>query len=219
MMSIRKLRESGQVEGRTIALVILTILFIGVTALSIWLFINYTEQKTDVDMKIEAAVAKAEKSQADADEKKFAEREKEPNNQFVGPEDYGRVTFNYPKTWSVYVNSNVVNGGKFEAYLHPLVVPKVSATEQFALRVVIEENSYDKVIATYSKLIDDGSLKSSSFSANGASGMRFDGNFTKDIRGSAVVMKIRDKTLTIRSDANTFKADFDALVTTIKFNS
>jgi hypothetical protein len=61
-------------------------------------------------------------------------------------------------------------------------------------------------------------LNSSSVAANGVNGTRFDGAFSKDIRGSAVIFKIRDKTLTLRTDAETFKNDFNSLVPTIKFN-
>jgi hypothetical protein len=66
--------------------------------------------------------------------------------------------------------------------------------------------------------VKKGDLKSSAVSADGSNGTRLDGKFTKDIRGAAVLFKIRDKTLTLRSDADTFKTDFDALIKTIKFN-
>ena len=54
--------------------------------------------------------------------------------------------------------------------------------------------------------------------ADEQNGTRLDGSFTEDIRGSAVIFKIRDKTVTLRSDAETFRADFDALIKTITFN-
>jgi len=66
--------------------------------------------------------------------------------------------------------------------------------------------------------VKKGDLKASSTKADGNNGTRLDGNFTKDIRGYAVIFKIRDKTLTIRTDANTFLSDFDKLISTIKFN-
>jgi len=52
---------------------------------------------------------------------------------------------------------------------------------------------------------------------NGENGVRLDGNFTKEIRGSAVVFKIRDKTAVIQTDADTFKHDFNTLIKTISF--
>jgi hypothetical protein len=187
-------------------------------ALVIWVYANYSEQKTNVEGKIETAVSTGKNEQRISDEAKFAEREKAPYREFVGPDDYGRVSFYYPKTWSVYINKDAGASGKYEAYLNPIIVPTVSSTQQFALRLSIESTDYAKIVASYDSLVKKGDLKSSAASFNGFSGTRLDGNFTKDIRGSAVIFKIRDKTLTIRTDANTFLSDFNTLLATIKFN-
>jgi hypothetical protein len=211
--------ESGFVDKRVIVIIALSIICAGAIGFGIWSFLNYNEQKTNVDGKIDEVVALAKKVQADSLEAKFLARDKEPNREFVGPDDYGRLTFNYPKTWSVYVNKDITTqGGAYEAYLNPVSVPAVSDKIQYALRVAIEEKDYDKVIASYATLVKKGDLRSSATSANGVNGTRLDGSFSKDIRGSAVIYKIRDKTLTLRTDADTFKPDFDALITTIKFN-
>lgn len=201
---------------------IIKIVLISVAVISLafagWSFVNYLNQKNNVDTKIEAAVTEAKKNQVDTDEAKFAEREKEPNREFIGPADYGQVTFNYPKTWSMYIAKDASNGGSYEAYLNPTVVPVVSTTQQYALRVTISQSDYDTVVSGYNSLVKKGDLTSSSITVNGNSGVRLDGSFSKDIRGSEVIFKIRDKTLIIRTDANTFKTDFDALVQTIKYN-
>lgn len=219
MNTFRHNYERGGVSGSLIAIIGLSILVLGAGSLAIWALLNYNEQKTNVDGKIDLAVAEAKKVQGDADEVKFAEREKEPNRQFVGPEDYGRLTFTYPKTWSVYVARDVAKGGDYEAYLNPVTVPPVSAVQQYSLRVLIEEKDYDQVVKSYENLVKKGDLRSSATSANGNNGTRLDGSFTKDIRGSAVIYKIRDKTLTIRTDADTFKPDFENIIKTINFNS
>ncbi len=217
MINKRNTRESGLVDGWMIATIGLLSLSVITTGLAIWSFINYNDQKTNVDSKVSTAVSVAKKTQADADEAKFFEREKEPNREFVGPDDYGRVTFNYPKTWSVYVNKDASKGGTYEAYLNPVTVPAVNSIQQFALRVVIDEKGYDESISSYDYLVKKGDLKASSFKVNDNIGTRLDGSFTKDIRGSAVLFKIRDKTLTVRTDANTFAADFDKIIASIKF--
>lgn len=216
-----KTNQSGAVSGLLIATIGLSVLSVAAIVAAVWGLMNYNEQKTNVDGKIAEAVAIAKKAQADSDEVKFMAREKEPNREFVGPDDYGRLTFNYPKTWSVYVHKDVnTSGGTYEAYLNPVSVPSISsaATQQYALRVMIESKDYDKVIAGYETLVKKGDLKSSAVSVDGNNGTRLDGNFSKDIRGSAVIYKIRDKAVTLRTDADTFKPDFDALITTIKFN-
>lgn len=211
--------ESGFVDKQVIVIVCLSIFGALALGFGIWSFINYTDQKTNVDGKIDQAVATAKKDQADSDAAKFLAQDKQPNREFVGPDDYGRLTFNYPKTWSVYINKDVTTqGGTYEAYLNPVSVPAVSSTQQYALRVTIEEKDYDQVISGYAALVKKGSLRSSSVTANGVNGTRLDGSFNSNIRGAAVIYKIRDKTLTLRTDANTFLPDFNALIITIKFN-
>ncbi len=211
-------RDDGFVNGwlvSTISLVILSALLVG---LSVWLGLSYLDQKNNVDSKVSVAVSEAQKKQADSDEAKFLIREKQPNKTFYGPDDYGRVSFEYPKTWSVYIDDDASDGGDFKAYLNPVSVPQIESSQLFALRVTIEDNDYDQSLEGYQSYIKSGDLKSSSISANGVNGTKLVGKFSKDLRGAAVLFKIRDKTLTIQTDANTFMSDFDALVNTIKFN-
>lgn len=213
-------REQGSVNGSLIAIIALSILFMGAGATAIWAYMNYVEQKTNVDAKISLQVAAAKKEQADSDDAKFIEREKEPNRHFVGPDDYGRLTFDYPKTWSVYEARDVSQqGGTYQAFLNPVTVPPVSDKQQYAIRVTIEERDYDQVIQSYQERVKANKLTSSATSSHGKAGTRFDGLFNESIRGSAVVYKIRDKTATIRTDADTFKPDFEKIITTIEFNS
>ena len=215
---MRYARERGGIHASTIIVIVLTVLLAGAGSAAIWAYMQYQEQKTDVDGKIDLAATQARKEQAEADEKKFIEREKEPNRQFVGPSDYGRATFEYPKTWSVYEARDAVNGGNYEAYLNPIIVPQVSAQRQFALRVTIVDQDYDSILRQYQSAVKRGDLKSVGITIGEFTGTRLDGKFSKDIRGAAVIFKIRDKTLTIRTDSNTFVKDFDALVKTIEFN-
>jgi hypothetical protein len=201
---------------------ILAIVFIATTlgALGggVWAYMNYLDQKDNTDAKISTAVNEAVKKQADADAAFLIKREKEPNRQFAGPDDYGRLAFNYPRFWSVYVNKDTSSSDTYEAYFNPASVPPVKATTQYALRVTIVQQDIEQVLASYDSLVKKGDLVATAVKADDTDGTRLEGNFTKDIRGMAVVFKIRDKTVTVRSDAETFRGDFDALVSTITFN-
>lgn len=220
-MTGRHYYEQGAISGAAIAAIILGIFTAAFAGVAVWAYLSYNEQKTDVDGKIALAVSEAKKTQADEDEAKFAEREKEPRREFVGPDDYGRVSFMYPKTWSAYVAKDGSTGSVYEAYLNPGIVPAVSTAQPFALRVVITDQDFDRVISRYDSLVKKGDLKASSTSSEGQSGSRLDGNFTKDIRGSAVFYKIRDKTLAVYTDINSsdIKAEYEKIIKTIKFNT
>lgn len=209
--------HKGAISGTTIVISSLALLLVVMGGLAVWSYINYHEANTDLEGKLALARAEAAKVQAEEDEKKFREFEKEPNRQFVGPDDYGRVTFGYPKDWSVYVAKDASSGGTYEAYFNPVIVPPVKNSERYALRLTIEDKDYDDAVDRYRSLVTKGELKSSAVSVGGVNGTRLDGNLTKDIRGSVVLFKIRDKTLTVRTDAETFKGDFDKLVKTIEF--
>jgi len=212
------LRRANPAKKWTILTFVFIFLTLAAAGAAGWALVNYFDQKDNVDTKVSSAVALAKKEQKEADDKDFIEAEKLPNRDFAGPEDYGRVAFKYPKTWSVYEAENATGGRTYEAYFSPGVIPPVSQTERYALRLTIENKAYEKVIEDYESRVEKGELKSSSVTLGEQNGTRLEGNFSKDIRGTAVVLKIRDKTVTLRTDADTFIADFNALIATITFN-
>lgn len=214
-------RSYGAVSNQLLITIGLLVLVVGLAGLSAWLFAQYTAQKTDVDSKIAVAAAAAKKQQAEEDAIKTEELLKLPSRDFAGPEDFGLLTFKYPNTWSVYIAEDPsVSGNSFMAYLHPMTVPTISSrSARFALIVTIENAAYDKVLDSYRNSIEKGDLKSSPIKVNEHEGTRLDGTLAKDIRGSAVIFRVRDKTITVSSQAETFRADFDALIQTIDFNN
>jgi len=218
--STKRVRESGIISGTLVAIIGLSVLVVALGSFSIWAFVAYNDVKSDVDGKINLAVVEAKQKQSDADEAKRLELEKLPTLTYTAPNDYCGLTFQYPKNWSVFESEEITNGGDFKVYLHPKIVPPVSNSQQFALRVLIEQKDYDVVMNQYQGLVQKGALKQSTTNSLGKQGARLTGDFSNDIRGDAVIYECRDKTITIRTDAvNSFKKDFDALIRTIDFNN
>ncbi len=219
-MNTTRRHENGAAVGSIIAVVVLVILVIVFGAFSVWAYTNYLEQKKNVDTKVSEAVAKAKLEVSTKDEAAFAQREKEPKRQFVGPSDYGRLTLDYPKTWSAYQGTDVSKGGgvTYQAYLNPVQVPPVTLTQKFALRITIEQKTYDQTLAALSAAIKKGDLKTSVYTDGSTIGTRVTGNFTKEMVSTAVIIKMRDRTLTLRTDGDVFKDDFEAILKTVKFN-
>lgn len=211
--------ERGEISGLQITVVGLAVLVLGLGSFGIWSFVSYTDAKDNVDSKISVAVAEAKNEEGKEQEAKFAEREKQPLKTFKGPADYCGLSFQFPKTWSAFVEKDVANGGDFTAYLHPDVIPPIASDQQYALRVKIETKDYDQVTGSYDSLVKKGDLKQSSTSSEGNQGMRLSGNFSKNIRGDGVIYRCRDKTITIRTDADTFKNDYERLIKTIEYNA
>ncbi|MBC7764107.1 hypothetical protein H7Y29_00145 [Microbacteriaceae bacterium] len=217
---MKRHNEQGAINGSIIAIVALILLVLIFGSFGIWSYLNYTEQKTNVEEKIAVASAAAVLKNSDELQKKFEAAEKEPMRQFLGPSDYGHLTFDYPKTWSAYQASDISLGGgvTYAAYLNPILVPPVGDKTKFAIRITIEQKIFDKAVEVYAPLIKKGNLKSSVYSDGAHTGTRLEGNFNKDIIGTAVLIKMRDRTLTIRTDGDVFKADYEAILKTVSFN-
>lgn len=229
--------EHGAIDAKIVFIVLLSILFLAAGSLSIWLYMNYTDAKENVDSKVEAAKAEAVKEQQEKDLQDFIAREKEPLRAFAGPDDYGHLTFDYPKTWSVYQSTDTSrSGATYAAYLSPMVIPPVpanalndliasakptpsqAAVSKFAVRLKIESKLYEDSLKLYEPLLKTGQIKSSAFTSESITGTRYEGRFNNDISGVAVVIKMRDRTLTLRTDADVFKEDFEKLLQTVEFN-
>jgi hypothetical protein len=215
-----KRREEGAVNSWLILSLILILLSLAGAATAGWAMYRYMQEKNTVQSQIDNAVASNEKKVRTDMTNDFNQAEKSPNRLFAGPEDYGSLTFDYPKTWSVYVSQDGSAGGQYQAYLNPATVPPINtAGQQFALRVNIQTVDYSKTVATYDSYVKKGDLKSSAVKVGGEDATRLDGTFPDGLRGSIVLFKLRDKTVTVRTDANTFINDFNTLVSTIQFKS
>lgn len=219
MSEINK-NQRGEINPLVLVIVVLVLVVLGLGGFGIWSYVNYTDQKNHVDIKIAAAVSDAKKAQTDSDAVNFAEQAKLPTRAFAGPDDLGHPQFNYPKTWSVYVGNNNADGqGNFEAYFQPDFVPPLTSGAPFALRLSISNSAYDQTLLTYDDAIKQASLKSSPITIDGVTGIRLDGNFSATTKGSMVIVKIRDKTLRVFTESQVFRPDFDNyILKSLRFN-
>ncbi|MEX0881742.1 MAG: hypothetical protein WEC17_00545 [Candidatus Saccharimonadales bacterium] len=208
------------------ALVLLNILLIlglvAAGAFGWWAFQESQDYKNNFDKKLSEEVAKTEASQKAELEADFAEREKSPIKTFKGSATYGSITFNYPKTWSGYVdqsNSNEPINGYFFPDIVPTVGRSSSTPTAFALRVELIGTDYAQTIKQFDSQISQGKLKATAYVppkmagvANVQTGTRFDGEIEQGINGSMVVIKVRDKTLKIYTQSQSYLSDFDNIV-------
>ena len=202
----------------TIVLVVVCLIAAAGIICAVVFFLKWDESETNIQGQIDMAVAEAKDEQKTMDEVNFAEREKLPNTEFVGPSDYGSLSFMYPKTWSVYVAKDASNGGDFEAYLNPVQVEPVSNTTINALRVVIYDRPIDQVRTQYDASVKNGKLTSEVYQVGDVTGTLYTGQITTYISGIMLMIKINDKTAIIQTDSQNFKSDFEALIATIRIS-
>lgn len=200
-----------------VALIITSLLAITFIGLFIWKYIEWDSVKTDVDGQIDAAVAIAVSENTTKLENDFLEREKHPYKNFVGPADYGSLSFEYPKTWNIYIAKEATNGGDFEAYLNPGEVLPVSATSINALRVTIRTVSFENAIKPYDGLIKNGKLSVTTRDVGGTIANVYTGELPSKIQGIVAIFKIRDKSVLVQTDAMLFRDEYFRLLDTISF--
>ena len=183
--------------------------------------LDIEEVNSNQDAKIELARGEARAQQQASDDEYYSEQEKDPRREFEGPMAYGGLKFKYPRTWSWYVENDASKGSNYKAFLSPEQVnssPNSDETKS-ALRVEIHSRREEEVVAQYKPKIASGDLKMSVITINGDNNASlYEGFFTKNLQGKAIVFGIRDKTVVLRTDAMIFEKDFDDLIKTITYN-
>ncbi|MBQ6570875.1 hypothetical protein IJI02_00825 [Candidatus Saccharibacteria bacterium] len=207
---------------KTILIVVLSLVSVAFIGLFIWMFTKWSDASADVESQIKSAVAVAVNEEATRLEDEFAEREKTPYSTFSGPENYGNLSFSYPRTWSLYVERDASSGGNYTAYLNPSAVGPVSSDAVFALRVDINSNTFERNISSYDSLVDRGDMKMSVVSINGGKSTAnvYRGTLPSDNHGAVAIFAIRDKTVILQTDSTyVFGADFDRILSVLTFNN
>lgn len=198
---------------RIIAIIVLSVIAATFIGLFIWKYVEWDAAKTDVNSQIEKAVSNAISEKTTEMENDFAEREKYPYDTFTAPDDYGGLSFEYPKTWSVYIaKSAEENKGDYEAYFNPGEVQPISATTINATRVTIKSQTFEKTIAEYDKLVEKGKMSVEVRTLNnekypevkGDTYNLYRGELPSKLRGAVAIFKVLDKSYIIQTDAEVF---------------
>ncbi|MDO8591449.1 MAG: hypothetical protein Q7R60_00790 [bacterium] len=208
-------------SGSTATVVVIVVLVAGLIASSAFALLAYKERQTtrqDLNKLVAKAVADAETVQAAKLKAQFGEEAKSPIKTYAGPSTYGSVSFNYPKTWSGYVDQ-LASSEPINGYFHPAIVPGLQSKAAYALRVELVTTDYTSILQQHDSQIKDGSAKASAYVppkmagvANVQPGTRLDGALDQDNTGSMVIIKVRDKTLQIYTESNDFLSDFNNTV-------
>ncbi len=205
---------------KTIGLIVISLLAVLFIGLFIWMTLKWSEANTNVQGKIDVAVAEARNSLQTKLEGDFEEKEKYPFLTFSGPTDLGSLNFEYPKTWNLYVPDDASRGGDYHAYLNPGQVNVVDDSTVMALRITIKSEQMDRVLEDYTRKVESGEMTVSSTVVNGVNVSVYTGKLDSDLMGIVCIFKIRDKTAILQTDSsNVFRADFERILSTIRFNN
>ena len=217
--------QYGEKKGsfiETAILIIVCIVAAVAIVAAVYFYMQWNDLNTNYEIEKNEAIQEEVKKQQEADEKAYQEQEKIPTKQFTGPSDYGTISFKYPKNWSVYIKSDGSDNSDFEGYFAPGQINDIDDdTSRYALRFNILNSQYNDVVSEYNSLVEDGLCTSSAFSAdsNKLTGTMFYGQLDENINGIVVVVRVNDKSVVLRTDAEEFRADFETLIGTLRRNS
>ena len=205
---------------KTVGLIVVSLLAVLFIGLFIWMWVKWNDASTNVKGKVDVAVAEAKNELQTKLESEFEEKEKYPYKVFTGPTDLGELSFEYPKTWSLYVQSNASRGGDYAAYLHPGQVNVVQENTVMALRVSIKGTLFDQAISEYAEKVRSGNMTLSTTVVNGNNVNVYTGKLNNEYQGIICVFKLRDKTVVLQTDSTSvFSDDFYRILKPVKFNS
>ncbi len=213
-----KHNQDGEVSALGISLVFAVLLLIGALAFGGWAFMSRSDYKNNTDSKIADAVTIARQKEASAKDAQFVQDEKKPLRTYKGPEAYGSLDIQYPKTWSGYVDDKGINSSILvDGYFYPNVVPSISSpTSVFSLRVQVLSQTYDKSLeaikqkATNKNIVAPVITPFALAKVPSALGIKIVGTLPNAKQGTMVVLPLRAQTIEIWAETSQFTPDFEA---------
>jgi hypothetical protein len=208
-------KESGILNVLVIPVVVLGVLVVGLVAFGAWSYQKYQDYKNNTDQKVSVAVDDAKTRQKQQLQAQFLEEEKKPTRKFSSPSTLGTVSFQYPKTWSVYVANDAKTDDQYDAYFNPEAVQPVQNDLQHpsALHVVVSTQEYSSILSNYTAMVQQKKLTAVPIQLKAGNGMRFDGTFSDSgFQGAQIVFPLRDKTVQIYAENKQFIGDFNNII-------
>lgn len=210
-----KTPHSGRVN--LIVLVVFSILLLATIIFGIWAYSSMLDYKNNSDKKASQAVKVAEQKLSSQKDNEFAEKEKKPYKTYKGPETYGSITFEYPKTWSGYVNQ-IASGSSqaVDGYFYPDIVPGLATGSSYALRLQVVNQTYAVALSQFDAKVKTGKIAAKAFRAKNVPdtlGAQVDGEIFSNItKGSLVALPLRDKTILLWTESDRFSNDFSSII-------
>lgn len=198
-----------------IPIVVLTLALMG---MSYFVYATHQEKedyKNNSDQKVAAAVTAAKQETEKIKEAEFLEREKSPYKVYQGPGTFGSMSITYPKSWAAFVDETSNGSAPINGFFHPGFVPGGRSGTAFALRVEVVERPYDQMLKQYEALAKQNKVRISAYKAPkvpAVLGSRIDGEISRGLNGSAILLPLRDKTIRLSVESQTFMKDFNGII-------
>lgn len=208
--------QNGSVSPLLISLVVTILLLIGVGAFGLWAFSGRQLYKTQTSQIVAGAVSSARQQEDNKLNESFAQAEKSPLQTYSGPQAYGSLVVNFPKTWSAYVDDSGNGQALVDGYFHPGVIP--SLTDQhsiFSLRVEVVSEAYSQVLQQYQSNQQSGKDTVIPYKlpkVPSVIGVEVSGTLQDNKQGTMVILPLRNQTLQLWTESTQYLNDFNTLI-------
>jgi hypothetical protein len=205
---------------------ILSLVIVASIAFSGWAYSSREDYKNNVDSKISAAVQVEKQQESTVKDQQFAQEEKSPLTTYTGPQTYGSIVMQYPKTYSAYLaNAGDDNNAVIDAYFDPQIVPAPGGgsgngqASIYALRMQVLNQSYASTVASFTGS-DNTTTPPTSVAYSlpklpSVVGVMLTGNLGVDgqqIQTEMVVLPLRTQTILLWTEGPTYVSDFNNYV-------
>ena len=208
-----KHNQDGAISGLLIMFILALLLLMGAIGFGAWAFTSRQDYKANVNTKISAAVTKANTLEDTIKDKQFAEDAKKPLKTYHGPEAYGSLIVNFPKTWSGYVDDSGKGSAQVDGFFAPGVVPSITdQASVFALRIQVVNQSYAQTLQAFTGQQQDGKLAISAYALPKLPkvvGVEVVGEISDQTQVTMVVLPLRSQTLEVWTEGNQYLSDFN----------
>jgi hypothetical protein len=204
--------QDGAVNGLAISFIFTILLLIGAIVFGLWAFGSRQDYKNNVNAKISVAVNSATQNEETVLNAQYAKESEKPLTSYEGPQAYGSIIVNYPKTWSAYVDDTGTGTSLVNGYFNPGHVPSItSQSSVFALRVQVLNQSYAQTLQSYSNEQNIQSVAYALPSLPKVVGVELTGELAGQDQQSEtmVILPLRADTLEIWTQGTTYLNDFN----------
>lgn len=200
--------------GEIILIIFIFLIAIAAIVGAVYCYTQYDALNREVSADRAIKVDDAKKEQAEIDNQNYEKKSAKTTREFTGPNNFGALTFEYPKEWNVYIDNDSSTEPTFAAYFSPDYAKPIKGDNQ-GLEFKINSANYDNQIKQYTHNL----ISSQAYNQNGLTGTMFTGKLDKkedSKTGVAVVIKINNYSATIMTrDYETYGEAFDKIISTL----
>jgi hypothetical protein len=211
-----KHNQDGAVSGLLVSFILAVLLLAGAIGFGAWAYMGRQDYKNNVDSKVSAAAETAKQQESAAKDSEFAEAAKKPLKIYNGPEAYGSLEAQYPKTWSGYVDDTGKGGALVDGYFAPGVVPSISDQNSvYSLRFKVLSQSYAQTLQNLAGQQQSGKLNIKAYALPklpDTVGVMVTGQLVDQSNVTMVVLPLRSQTLEIWTEGSQYLNDFNTSI-------